>query len=288
MIRRAALAADRAFEALTAETWVGRSERELAWRLRQLLHAHGVDHLAFDTAIASGPNGSKPARRAGRRPDRAAHASSPPTGAPGSTATAPTARARSRPASSPAQLREIYDVCLAAQQAAVEAIRPGMTRRRGRPRSRASVIDAAGYGDNFGHGLGHGVGLVVHEAPRLSTESADVLEAGNVITVEPGIYLPGPRRRADRGSRRRARPTGVELLTSSRRTWSPSPEAPRSGASRDASAEPALDWPPPWPRSSRRTSSRTACTSSSTGRPGASSSSSTSSRARAAPSSARS
>ena len=59
-IRRAALAAERAFEALTAETWVGRSERELAWRLRQLLHAHGVDHLAFDTAIAAGPNGSKP------------------------------------------------------------------------------------------------------------------------------------------------------------------------------------------------------------------------------------
>ena len=50
MIRRAALAAERAFEALTAETWVGRSERELAWRLRQLLHAHGVDHLAFETA----------------------------------------------------------------------------------------------------------------------------------------------------------------------------------------------------------------------------------------------
>ena len=59
-IARAARAADRAFEALTAETWVGRSERELAWRLRQLLHAHGVDHLAFDTAIATGPNGSKP------------------------------------------------------------------------------------------------------------------------------------------------------------------------------------------------------------------------------------
>ena len=60
MIARAARAADRAFEALTAETWIGRSERELAWRLRQLLHAHGVDHLAFDTAIATGLNGSKP------------------------------------------------------------------------------------------------------------------------------------------------------------------------------------------------------------------------------------
>ncbi len=59
-IRRAARAADRAFEALTAETWIGRSEREIAWRLRQLLHAHGVDQLSFDTAIACGPNGAKP------------------------------------------------------------------------------------------------------------------------------------------------------------------------------------------------------------------------------------
>jgi Xaa-Pro aminopeptidase len=59
-IRRAALAADRAFEALTAETWIGHSERELAWRLRTLLHAHGVDTPAFDIAVASGPNGAKP------------------------------------------------------------------------------------------------------------------------------------------------------------------------------------------------------------------------------------
>ena len=54
-----------------------------------------------------------------------------------------------------------------------------------------SVIAAAGFGEQFGHGLGHGVGVFVHEAPRLSVESADVLEVGNVITVEPGIYLPG-------------------------------------------------------------------------------------------------
>ena len=60
LIRRAARIADRAFEALTAETWVGRSERELAWRLRELLHAHGADDLAFDAIVASGPNGALP------------------------------------------------------------------------------------------------------------------------------------------------------------------------------------------------------------------------------------
>ena len=53
------------------------------------------------------------------------------------------------------------------------------------------VIEAAGFGENFGHGLGHGVGVEIHEAPRLSTESSDTLEVGNVITIEPGIYLPG-------------------------------------------------------------------------------------------------
>jgi Xaa-Pro aminopeptidase len=53
------------------------------------------------------------------------------------------------------------------------------------------IITDAGYGEEFGHGLGHGVGVAIHEAPRLSAESSDTLEVGNVITIEPGIYLPG-------------------------------------------------------------------------------------------------
>jgi Xaa-Pro aminopeptidase len=90
----------------------------------------------------------------------------------------------------PKELRRAYDVCLEAQLAAVGGIEAGMTGVEA-DRIARDVIEAAGFGGNFGHGLGHGVGLQVHEAPRLSTESTDTLEPGNVVTVEPGIYLPG-------------------------------------------------------------------------------------------------
>ncbi len=90
----------------------------------------------------------------------------------------------------PARLHEIYDVCLEAQLAAVAGIRPGMSGAEADEVAR-SVINAAGYGEQFGHGLGHGVGLAVHEAPRLARESADLLTPGNIVTIEPGIYLPG-------------------------------------------------------------------------------------------------
>jgi Xaa-Pro aminopeptidase len=88
------------------------------------------------------------------------------------------------------QEREIYAVVLEAQLAGLGAVKPGAGGRAVYSVARA-VIAAAGHGDQFGHGLGHGVGLAVHEAPRLSQRSESVLEVGNVVTVEPGIYLPG-------------------------------------------------------------------------------------------------
>jgi Xaa-Pro aminopeptidase len=110
------------------------------------------------------------------------------------------------------ELRRIYDVCLEAQVAAVDGIRPGMSGIEADKIAR-DVIDAAGYGEHFGHGLGHGVGVDVHEAPRLSTESEDVLEVGNAVTIEPGIYVPGVGgvRIEDLAI---VRENGVELLTS--------------------------------------------------------------------------
>jgi Xaa-Pro aminopeptidase len=188
-ISRAARAAERAFEALTAETWIGRSERELAWRLRTLMHAHGVEHLSFETAVVAGPNGSKPHGEPGDAIVETRMLVTVDWGARLDGYCSDCTRTLST-GEIPAKLREIYDVCLAAQLAAVDGIKPGMTGVEADGIARKVIADA-GYGEEFGHGLGHGVGVAIHEAPRLSVESSDTLEVGNVITIEPGIYLPG-------------------------------------------------------------------------------------------------
>ena len=188
-LQRACKIADRGLEALTAETWVGRSERELAWRLHELLHAHGADELSFDSIVASGPNGALPhAHPSDRIVDKGTlvtvdwgvrvdgYCSD-------CTRTFSTGRL-------PDRLREAYDVCLAAQKAACAGIKAGMTGIEADALAREPIA-AAGFGDNFGHGLGHGVGLEVHETPRLSPESDDVLAPGHAVTIEPGIYLEG-------------------------------------------------------------------------------------------------
>jgi Xaa-Pro aminopeptidase len=86
--------------------------------------------------------------------------------------------------------REVYDVVRAAQTQAIAQIRAGLSGREADDCAR-SVIASRGFGDAFGHALGHGVGLEVHEAPRLSRTNDDPLPVGCVVTVEPGVYLPG-------------------------------------------------------------------------------------------------
>jgi Xaa-Pro aminopeptidase len=90
----------------------------------------------------------------------------------------------------PPKLERLYRVVLTAQAAAIDAIRPGASCRDVDEVARR-IIDEAGFGKNFGHGLGHGIGLAVHESPRMARDSKEVLAAGMVVTVEPGIYLPG-------------------------------------------------------------------------------------------------
>ena len=100
---------------------------------------------------------------------------------------APVPSPRVRSAGRPA---EVYELVRTAQRAALDAVEAGAEGRAVDAVAR-EIIDAAGHGERFGHGLGHGVGMEVHEAPRLSTRSDDVIEAGEVVTIEPGVYLPG-------------------------------------------------------------------------------------------------
>jgi len=86
--------------------------------------------------------------------------------------------------------REIYNIVLEAQERALAHIKPGMTGREADALTRETIA-RYGYGEFFGHGTGHGIGLEIHEAPRLSQRSDTVLEPGMVVTVEPGIYIPG-------------------------------------------------------------------------------------------------
>ena len=88
------------------------------------------------------------------------------------------------------EARDVYELVREAQAAALQALRPGLSCRDADAVAR-ETIKAAGHGEHFGHGLGHGVGIEVHEAPRLAASSEDELRAGNVVTVEPGVYLPG-------------------------------------------------------------------------------------------------
>jgi Xaa-Pro aminopeptidase len=86
--------------------------------------------------------------------------------------------------------REIYGIVLESQLAAIAGIKAGITGQEADKFAR-DVITAAGYGENFGHGLGHGIGMAVHEQPRAGAKSENVLPVNSVITVEPGIYIPG-------------------------------------------------------------------------------------------------
>jgi Xaa-Pro aminopeptidase len=210
-IGKAARIADRGFEALTAETFVGRSEREIAWRLRELVHAHGADELSFDSIVASGANGALPHAHPTDRIVERGTLVTIDWGVRVEGYCSDCTRTVST-GGLPGKLREAYDVCLEAQTRACENIKAGLTGVEADALARDPITDA-GFGENFGHGLGHGVGLLVHEAPRLSTESTDTLVPGHIVTIEPGIYLEGLGgcRIEDLAV---VRDDGVELLTS--------------------------------------------------------------------------
>jgi Xaa-Pro aminopeptidase len=188
--RRACAITDRMFERLVGEVrFVGRRERDIAWDITRLFHEEGAEVQSFEAVVGSGPTGARPHARAGDKVIEAGELVVIDTGcvidgyASDYTRTLATGELD-------AEMREAYEVVLTAQQAGLDAIRAGVTGKAADAAARR-IVEESPFAGTFGHGLGHGLGLEVHEAPRLSTESSDTLAAGNVVTVEPGVYLEG-------------------------------------------------------------------------------------------------
>jgi Xaa-Pro aminopeptidase len=188
-VRNAAALTSEAYARFAEERFVGRTERDLAWRLEELFHELGAEAPAFETIIAAGPNGARPHARPSDREIGPGETVVIDAGAKLDGYCADCTRTFAT-GSLPERLSEAYEVCLEAQLVGVRAVRAGATGVEADGAAR-DVIDDAGFADAFGHGLGHGVGLDVHEAPRLSRESSDTLVPDQVVTVEPGIYLEG-------------------------------------------------------------------------------------------------
>jgi Xaa-Pro aminopeptidase len=188
-IRRAGEITSRAYERFAEGTFVGRSERELAWRLDDLFRELGADGPAFETIVASGPNSARPHARPTDREVGAGETVVVDAGAMLDGYNADCTRTFAT-GPLPDELKAAYTTTLEAQLVGLDAVRGGATGIDADAAAR-NRIEEAGLGERFGHGLGHGIGLDVHEAPRLSRESTDTLRAGNVVTVEPGVYLEG-------------------------------------------------------------------------------------------------
>ena len=189
-VRRAAAVLEGVYEGIAEEGLIGRTEREVAWRVLERFHEAGAEGPSFDSIVASGTAGALP--HAEPRDEVIG---------PGTLVTmdigcifegycSDCTRTFATEGELPAELAAAYELCLEAQLAALKAVRPDAGGAAVDAVAR-DMIEAAGHGAHFGHGLGHGVGLAVHEAPRLAPSSSATLEPGMVVTVEPGIYLPG-------------------------------------------------------------------------------------------------
>lgn len=189
-IRQAQALTDEGFSHILSYIAPGRTEREIALELEFDIRRRGAEGAAFEFIVVSGQNSSLPHGVPTDKPVEPGDFITMDFGAvvdgwhSDMTRTVAVGRVGE-------EERRVYETVLRAQQAALRALRAGLSCVEGDAAARR-IIEEAGYGDCFGHGAGHGVGVEIHEGPRLSPSAGDeVLQAGSVVTVEPGIYLPG-------------------------------------------------------------------------------------------------
>lgn len=189
LIERAQEVTDQAFQRLTAKLAPGMTEREAAFELDLSLREGGAERIAFDSIVAFGESAAEPHHQPTDRPLGRGDLVKLDFG--GVVEGYHSDMTRTVAFGEPVgELREVYDLVLRAQLAGIGVVRAGVSGGAADQAARA-VIREAGHGDRFGHSLGHGVGLEIHEGPTLRDGGEDILPEGAVVTVEPGVYLPG-------------------------------------------------------------------------------------------------
>ncbi len=189
-IRRALEVAESALETTVAALRPGLSETELAVQLEHACRARGAERMSFDTIVAAGPRAALPHARATERMLQVGELLVVDMGCIVDGYASDITRAVFLGQALPADWQRVHEGLEAARAAALAIMAPGVSAREVDAAARAA-LDERDLGDAFVHSLGHGVGLEVHEAPRLAQRSVHTLAAGNVVTVEPGVYLPG-------------------------------------------------------------------------------------------------
>jgi Xaa-Pro aminopeptidase len=189
-IRAAAALAAQALRSTLGQVRPGMSENDIAGLLESALRRLGSEAHPFPTIVASGPRSALPHARSSERRVAAGEWLLVDFGATVDGYASDITRTVVVGRRATDAQRALYDLVAAAQRRAREGVRAGLTGREADALAR-DLIAARGFGDAFGHSLGHGLGLDVHEAPRLSSTSADPLPVGAVVTIEPGVYLAG-------------------------------------------------------------------------------------------------